>query len=303
VFGPALAELVDPAAVVELVATGFQFTEGPLWHPTGSYLLFSDLAGDVIRRWDDRAGSAAFRRPSGKANGLTYDHNCRLVACEHVGRRVTRTEPDGSLTILAAEYAGQPLNSPNDVVVASNGAIYFTDPPYGLQDYYGVARPQDLAFQGVYRIAPSGELRLVADDFAAPNGLAFSPDETRLYVDDTERGQLRVFDVLADGSLTNGRVFFDFAWEPAAAGLTGAPDGLKLDERGNVYCTGPGGIWVLSPAAKPLGLISLPEAPSNLNWAGPNWSTLYVTAQTSVYRLPMRVGGNRLGYMGTIGKS
>lgn len=292
-FSPRLSELLDPDAVVERVATGFKFTEGPVWHPTHAYLLFSDLADNVIRRWDERNGVRVFRAPSGKANGLTYDRDVRLVACEHVGRRVTRTEADGSVTVLAAEYAGRPLNSPNDVVVATSGAIYFTDPPYGLQDYYGIARPQDLAFQGVFRIAPGGQLDVVADDFEGPNGLAFSPDEQRLYVDDTERMHLRVFDVRPDGSLTNGRVFFDFMYPPGADGRAGVPDGLKVDECGNVYCTGPSGIWVLSPDAEPLGLIHLPEPPSNLNWAGHDWATLYITACSSVYRVRTRATGNR----------
>ncbi len=292
-FAPALRELLDPEATVERIATGFQFTEGPLWHPAGSFLLFSDLADNVIRRWDERVGIQDFRRPSGKANGLTFDREGRLIACEHVGRRVTRTDVDGSIAVLASAYQGTPLNSPNDVVVKSDGAVYFSDPPYGLQDFFGIARPQDLPFQGVYRIAPTGALNLVADDFAAPNGLAFSPDEQLLYVDDTERNHLRVFDVRADGSLANGRVFFDFAAATAADDRPGRPDGLKLDERGNVYCTGPGGVWVLSPAADPLGLISLPEVPSNLNWGGADRSTLYLTATTSVYRLPTLVVGDR----------
>jgi gluconolactonase len=292
-FSSALGDLVDPAAAVELVATGFQFTEGGVWHPTQEYLLFSDLAGDVIRRWDERSGVRVFRQPSGKANGLRYDRDARLVACEHVGRRVTRMEADGSLTVLAAEYGGLPLNSPNDVVVAADGAIYFTDPPYGLQDYYGIARPQDLEFQGVFRIAPDGQLDLIAEDFEGPNGLALSPDEKRLYVDDTERRHLRVFDVHADGSLANGRVFFDFVRAPGAEGLIGLPDGLKVDEHGNVYCTGPGGIWVLSPDAEPLGIIRVPEPPSNLNWAGRDWTTLYITSCSSVYCLRMRAAGNQ----------
>jgi gluconolactonase len=290
-FAPSLRHLVDPDAPVELIATGFQFTEGPLWHPSGDYLLFSDLAGDVVRRWDERSGVSVFRDPSSKANGLAYDRDLRLLACEHVGRRVTRTEADGSIVVLASEYGGKPLNSPNDVVVAADDAIYFTDPPYGLQDYYGIARPQDLDFQGVYRVAPDGRLDLLADDFAAPNGLAFAPDGRRLYVDDTERNHLRVFDVRPDGSLANGQLFFDFGRAAASDGLSGAPDGVKVDRHGNLFCTGPGGIWVLSPDAEPLGLIRLPEQPSNLNWAEPDRSVLYVTACTSVYRLRTRTTG------------
>ncbi len=290
-FSPSLYDLIDRDASIERVATGFAFTEGPLWHPTAHYLLFTDLAGDVIRRWDERSGVTEVRRPSGKANGLAYDRELRLVACEHVGRRVTRTASDGSICVLACEFGGKPLNSPNDVVVAGDGAVYFTDPPYGLQDYYGIARPQDLDFQGVYRIAPDGALSLVADDFVAPNGLAFSPDGRRLYVDDTERNHVRAFDVRPDGSLTNSTVLIDFARTPAADGLSGAPDGLKVDTRGNLFCTGPGGIWVLAADGEPLGLIRLPEQPSNLNWAGLDRSLLYVTARTSVYRVPTRTTG------------
>jgi gluconolactonase len=286
-----LRDLVDLDAPIERVASGFAFTEGPLWHPSGNYLLFSDLAGDVVRRWDECSGVSVFRKPSGKANGLAYDHDLRVVACEHVGRRVTRTEADGSVAVLASEYGGKPLNSPNDVVVAGDGAVYFTDPPYGLQDYYGIARPQDLDFQGVYRIGPDGRLTLLADDFAAPNGLAFAPNGRHLYVDDTERNHLRVFEVRPDGALANGHPFFDFGRAEIAAGLSGAPDGLKVDARGNVFCTGPGGIWVLSADAEPLGLIRLPEQPSNLNWAGHDRSVLYVTACTSVYRLRTHTTG------------
>ena len=294
-FSPAVQDLVALDAAVERIATGFLFTEGPVWHDQGQYLLFSDLAGDVVRRWDERGGVTEFRRPSGKSNGLTYDRQGRLVACEHVERRVTRTEADGSISVLASSYAGKLLNSPNDVVVKSDGAIYFSDPPYGLQEFYGIARPQDLDFQGVYRISAEGELRLLVGDFAAPNGLAFSPDESLLYVDDTERLHVRVFDVRPDGSLANSRVFFDFAPLAAKESLTGAPDGLKIDARGNLFCTGPGGIWVLSPTAEPLGLISVPEGPSNVNWGGPDWSTLFITATTSLYRLQTKVRGNRLG--------
>jgi gluconolactonase len=294
-FASALRELVDETATPERIATGFEFTEGPLWNRSGEYLLFSDLAGDVMRRWSEREGVAEVRHPSGKSNGLTYDRQDRLIACEHVGRRVTRTESDGSITVLASEYRGKPLNSPNDVVVKSDGSIYFSDPAYGLQDYYGIKRPQDLSFQGVYRIAPDGALTLLVDDFAAPNGLCFSPDESLLYVDDTERMYVRVFEVKSDGSLANGRIFFDFAArEPS---WKGAPDGMKLDERGNLYATGPGGVWIVDPSGAPLGLIEMPEVPSNLNWAGDDWRTLYVTAQTSVYRIRVKVTGNRVVYM------
>ncbi len=171
-----------------------------------------------------------------------------------------------------------------------------TDPPYGLAEYYGIPRPQDLPYQGLYRISPEGQLGLLVDDVQAPNGLCFSPDESRLYVDDTERGHVRVFEVRPGGSLAGGRVFFDYA--AAGPDDQGAPDGMKIDERGNLYATGPGGIWIVAPSGEALGLIAVPEAPSNLNWGGPGWRTLYVTACTSIYRIQMRVAGNRLAYMG-----
>ena len=295
-YSPKAAELLDPDAAVERVATGFLFTEGPLCDPRGRCLLFSDLAGDVLRSWSAEEGIVEVRRPSGKSNGRAWDAAGRLVACEHVGRRVTRTEADGSITVVASEYRGRPLNSPNDVVVKSDGSIYFSDPPFGLMDYYGIARPQDLPFQGVYRIAPDGALSLLADDFAAPNGLAFSPDESRLYVDDTERVQIRVFDVQADGSLAHGRLFFDYAArEPE---WTGNPDGLKVDALGNVWATGPGGIWAIDPSGAPLATVAIPEGPSNLNWGDADRKTLYITACSSVYRLRTKVAGNQVPGMG-----
>jgi gluconolactonase len=291
-LSPALTDLIDSDAAVERVATGFQFTEGPLWDPREGRLLFSDLAADVVRQWTHDGGVRDFRRPSGKANGLAYDANGCLVACEHVGRRVTRTERGGEIRVLAAEYGGKPLNSPNDVVVKSDGAIYFSDPPYGLMDFYGIAREQDLDFQGVYRIGPDGWVDLLVDDFAAPNGLAFTPDESRLYVDDTERGHIRAFDVRTDGTLGPGCVFFEYPG--AAPTAEGAPDGMKVDQLGNLFATGPGGVWVVDPGGAPLGVIELPESPSNLNWGEPDRRMLFITARTSVYCVRVRVAGSRV---------
>jgi len=283
--------LVDPAGGVERLATGFLFTEGPLWNPEQQCLLFSDMPGNVMRRWSETDGVREIRRPSAMSNGLTYDSQLRLIACEHETRRVTRTETDGSSQVVADAYDGKPLNSPNDVVVRSDGTIYFTDPNYGLQPFFGIEREQDLPYQGVYRVRPDGTIDLVADDFAEPNGLCFSPDESLLYINDTERMQIRVFHVDSEGGLSRGSLFF------TEEGEGGAPDGMKLDEHGNVYCTGPGGIWVFSREAEHLGVIEVPEQTANLNWGGPRWDTLYITASTSIYRLPMRVRGNRLTYM------
>ena len=292
--GPELYELLEEDVEVERLAGGFEFTEGPLWNAEEGYLLFSDMPGDVMRRWWEESGAVEeVRKPSNMSNGLTYDNEGRLVACEHATSRLTRTESDGTITTIASHYQGKELNSPNDVVVKSDGSIYFTDPPFGRAPYFGVERPQELGFQGVYRVAPeSGEPELLADDFEAPNGLCFSPDESLLYVNDTPRMHIRVFDVGRDGTIENGRVFF--VQEGTGEGK---PDGMKTDEQGNVYCTGPGGIWVISPEAEHLGTIRVPEKANNLNWGGPDWNTLYITASSSIYRVPTRIRGNRLNYM------
>jgi gluconolactonase len=291
VVSPRIAELIDPAATVERLATGFLFTEGPLWDRDNRRLYFSDMPGNVMRTWREGEGVREARCPSDMSNGLTFDSQRRLIACEHATRRVTRTERDGTISVVADRFRGTPLNSPNDVIVKSDGSIYFSDPNYGLKEYYGIKRPQDLPFQGVYRVAPTGELELLADDFAEPNGLCFSLGESRLYINDTERMHIRVFDVSADGSIANGRVFFE------ESGTGGAPDGMKVDERGNVYCTGPGGIWVISAAGQHLGVISVPEVTANMNWGDDDWRTLYITASSSIYRLRAKVAGNRVPYM------
>ena len=292
--GPELYELLEEDVEVERLAGGFEFTEGPLWNAEEGYLLFSDMPGDVMRRWwEESEVVEEVRKPSNMSNGLTYDNEGRLVACEHATSRLTRTESDGTITTIASHYQGKELNSPNDVVVKSDGSIYFTDPPFGRAPYFGVERPQELDFQGVYRVVPeSGEPELLADDFEGPNGLCFSPDESLLYVNDTPRMHIRVFDVGRDGTIENGRVFF--VQEGTGEGK---PDGMKTDEQGNVYCTGPGGIWVISPEAEHLGTIRVPEKANNLNWGGPDWNTLYITASSSIYRVPTRIRGNRLNYM------
>lgn len=286
-------QLVAEDAEVERVADGFEFTEGPVWNPPGGYLLFSDIPGDAVFRWEEGAGVSEYRRPSHHSNGLTIDAQGRLLACHHGSHVVTREELDGTVAVIASHYEGKELNSPNDVVVRSDGSIYFTDPPYGR----GMESEQQLPFQGVYRIPPGGgDLQLLVDDFARPNGLCFSPDERVLYIDDTERMHIRAFDVAPDGSLGSGRLFFQ---EEASEELgRGAPDGMKADERGNVYCTGPGGVWVIGPEGDHLGVIRVPENTANLNWGGADWSTLYLTATHAVYRIPMQVRGSRASFTG-----
>ena len=289
VFGPLLprtpcfADLFPPRVRLERVARGFRFTEGPVWFPLQDCLLFSDIPASCIHRLTVDGGVYVFREPSGHANGLTRDAAGRLIACEQGNRRVTRTEADGTLKVLADSYGGQRLNSPNDVVVGVNGAIYFTDPPYGIRP-----EQQELALQGVYRIDPErGDVSLVADDFDRPNGLAFSPDGRQLYVDDSSaRRHIRVFDVSEDGSLKNGRLFHDMR-----VPQRGAPDGMKVDAQGNVYCTGAGGVWVFDPGGQHLGTILMPEKPSNCAWGDRDCKSLYITAPAAVYRIRVSIPG------------
>ncbi|MGN6101300.1 MAG: SMP-30/gluconolactonase/LRE family protein [Devosia sp.] len=284
---PRFAEVVGADVALERLATGFDFTEGPIWHPREKHLTFSDMPGDHMRRWTEASGITTFRRPCNRANGNTYDRGGRMLSCEHATSRVTRTEPDGSITVLATHYEGRELNSPNDIVVKSDGRIYFTDPTYGRMPYYGVERPQQLDFQGVYRVDPDGaNLTLLADDFSQPNGLCFSLDEKRLFVNDTERGHIRVFDVGADGGLTGSSVWAEVKGEGA-----GGPDGMKIDSRGNLYCCGPGGLHVFSPEAQSLGVIRVPEVVANFTWGDEDMKSLFLTASGSLYRVRTRTPG------------
>jgi gluconolactonase len=231
---------------------------------------------------------------------MTLDNDGRLIVCEHSTSSVVRMDPDGAGSgreVLATHYDGRELNSPNDVVVSSDGAILFTDPTYGRMPGFGIEREQDLDFQGVYRIAPGGgEPELLVDDFAQPNGLCFSPDESLLYINDTDRAHIRVFDVAADGSLQNGRVLAD-GIGTASLEKGDLVDGMKLDERGNVWVTGPGGVCVFNPEGEHIGTVEVPEPVGNLNWGGPDWNWLFIPATSSVYRIECKVSGNRLPYM------
>ncbi len=281
-----LLDLVDSGAQVEQIGTGCVFTEGPIWDAEGDFLLFSDIPANQMKKWTSDSGITTFRQPSVKSNGLTYYKKKRLIACEHANRRVSRTESDGTVTTIASHYEEKKLNSPNDVVVKSNGSIYFTDPPYGLTAMYGEEGGQELDFQGVYRLSEDGqELTLLVDDFDRPNGLCFSPDESVLYVDDTARMHVRAFDVQSDGTLANGRIFAE------EEGENGVPDGMKVDQQGNVYLTGPGGIWVFDPVGTHLGVIQVPEVTANLGWGEDDWKTLFITATTSIYRIQLKVSG------------
>lgn len=297
---PAFDKIAPGNAVIEKIAGGYIFTEGPLWmRGEGGYLLFSDVPGNAIYRWNKDGKTSTFRKPvfagtvpEGQflgSNGLLLDKQGRLISCEHGNRRVARTEKDGTIKVLADRFEGKRLNSPNDAVYKRNGDLYFTDPPYGFAKQDDDPA-KELQFNGVYRLTPSGKLDLLVKDMTRPNGLAFSPDEKKLYIanSDPARKIWMVYDVQADGTLSGGRVFYDVTKETAE----GLPDGMKVDSEGNVYGTGPGGIWVFSPAGKHLGTIAPTEVPANCNW-GDDGKTLYMTARTGVYRVKLNSKGNR----------
>ena len=294
---PKLDGILDKSQPIQEIATGFGGelgpAEGPVWIKEGKYLLFSDIHANKRRKYTPgQAGVTVFKEPTNRANGLTRDLQGRLLACEHDSRRVTRQEADGSITVIANSFQGKRLNRPNDVVVKSDGSIYFTDPGANiLPDQW------DLTFGGVYRVsADLGSMTLLIDHFVQPNGLCFTPDESQLYVNDTTRAHIRVFDVGSDHALSNGRVFAEAIGDGDLA-KGELVDGMKLDERGNVYVTGPKGVWIFAPDGEHLGVIEVPENVGNLNWGGDDWRTLFIPASTSVYSVRMKVGGNKLGYM------
>ncbi len=274
----------------EELGSGFEFTEGPIWHPVERHLIFSDMPGDHMRRWSAEAGIETFRKPSNMANGNAYDREGCIVTCEHFTSHVTRTNLDGSIEILVTHHGDMELNSPNDIVVKGDGGIYFTDPTFGRMEYYGNPRDTELDFQGVYRIEPEDNaLNLLVDEFAQPNGLCFSLDESRLFVNDTERVHVRVFDVNPDGTLSNGRV-----WAETTGEGEGAPDGMKIDSAENLYCCGPGGIHVFDTDANCLGVIKTPRATANYAWGDEDLCSLFITASTSLYRIRVKVPGLKL---------
>ena len=292
-----LRELIDPDADVRQIGTGFQFTEGPIWNAAGDFLLFSDMPGDVRRRWSEADGVSEVMRPANKCNGMVYDADGNLLVCEHSTSTLVRERPDGTREAIATHFRGKELNSPNDVVTRSDGSIYFSDPWYGRMPVFGVERERELGFQGVYRLAPGGgdpELVVGEDEFEMPNGLCFSPDESLLYVNDTPNARIRVYDVGDDGSLSGGRLFLDRIGDGEVD--HGAPDGMKCDERGNIWVTGPGGVWVINPAGEHIGVVEVPEVVGNLAWGGAGWRTLFIPASTSVYSIETKVASARLPY-------
>ena len=300
---PALDKIVPIGAKVEKIRGDFRFIEGPVWSRSGGYLLFSDIPANEVMKWTPDGNVSVFRNeifkgayPDGVligSNGLTLDHEGRLISAEHGNRRVTRLEKNGSVTVLADRYDGKRLNSPNDVIVKKNGDVYFTDPAGLLRNFPADAkdRPtQELEFNGVYRITAAGKLDLLTKDIPYPNGIAFTPDEKKLYVANSRVDKFwMVFDVKADGTLVNGRKFFDATNIPGED----VPDGMKVDTAGNIYATGPAGIMIFSPEGKLLGTIQFPELPANCGWGDADGKTLYVTARTGLYRIRLKIAGIR----------
>jgi gluconolactonase len=278
---PQFWDLVDHNAKLGVVGTGFGFTEGPVWDPAGFLYLSDEPINKIFRLHLDGRKEEVIAL--GDPDGNTFDRQHRLIDCASVLRAIIEVTPDGRYKILADHYDGKKLNSPNDVIVGPDGALYFTDPTLDLV----AGEKQEIPFQGVYRLDAKGDVKLLTRDLTQPNGLAFSPDGRHFYVDDSEKRNIRVYDVASDGTLTNGRVFGE---EPGGKG-DGVPDGMRVDKNGNLFVTGPKGIWVWDAKGNHLGTIVMPEQPANLNWGDKDYRTLYITATTSVYRLEMKTQG------------
>jgi gluconolactonase len=292
VHDPRFRLLLQPNAFLEKLTGDCLWAEGPVYFPATDLLIWSDIPNNRMLRWAPGMGVGVYRAPSNFSNGNTRDREGRLVSCEHGARRVTRTEHDGSVTVIASHFDGKKLNSPNDVIVDSEGAIWFTDPDYGIiSDYEGYRAESEIGRCNVYRVAPGEtQVRLVCDDFVKPNGLAFSPDESKLYIadsaashDDDAPRHIRVFDVEKDGALRNGRVFIEMQ--------SGVPDGLRTDEQGNVWTSAEDGVHCYAPDGALLGKILIPEVVANLTFGGLRRNRLFITATSSVYAVHVGVRG------------
>ncbi len=298
---PAIDEIVGPNPKIFKLAEGFQFSEGPVWVREGGYLLFSDPNANTQYKYTRDSQLSIFRNPSGYSgadiaeyhqpgsNGLTLDRDGRLTINEHGNRRVTRLEKDGSLTVLADRFEGKRLNSPNDLVYRSDGTLYFTDPPFGLPKAFNDPR-KELPYSGVFSLR-DGKLQLIANDLTGPNGIAFSPDEKYLYVTnwDEKKKVVMRYESHPDGTVSDGEVFFDMTSAPGEDAL----DGMKIDRRGNLYVSGPGGLWIISPEGKHLGTVIAPKHPHNMAWGDDDGKTLYLCAREGLYKMPLRIPGIR----------
>jgi gluconolactonase len=289
-LAPEFEKIISASEPIHDLADGFGGAqgpaEGPLWWREGGYLVFSDIHNNRRMKYESGKGVSLLLEPTNRANGLTRDLQGRLVACEHDSRRVTRQELDGSITVIANSFQGRQLNRPNDVIVKSDGCIYFTDPwtsPNAAQQW-------DLTFSGVYRVTPDlGTLTLLADDFIVPNGLAFSPDESVLYINDSRRGHIRAFDVAPNGTLAKAS---DHVFVDLRGAESGVPDGMKVDVEGNVYCGGAGGLWVIDPKGKKLGrIVHGAPATTNLAFGGADWKTLYFTSRNHLGSVNVKIAG------------
>jgi gluconolactonase len=281
-LSPKFWDIVDPRTKLQTVATGFGFTEGPMWDAAGFLYVSDETINKIFRVYPD--GKKEEVIALGDPDGNTFDRQHRLIDCASALRAIIAVTPDGKYKILADHYNGKKFNSPNDVIVGPDGALYFTDPTLDLV----TGEKQEIPFQGVYRLDDQGNVRLLTKDLTQPNGLAFSPDGKHFYIDDSEKRNIRVYDVAADGTLSNGRIFGE---EPGAK-HDGVPDGIKVDKNGNLFVTGPEGIWVWDAQGNHLGTIAMPEQPANLTWGDKDYRTLYITATTSVYRLELKTQGH-----------
>jgi gluconolactonase len=280
-ISPTFWNLVDRNAKLETVATGFGFTEGPMWDPAGFLYVSDETLNKIFRVHPDGRKDEVISL--GDPDGNTFDRHHRLIDCASVLRAIIEVTPEGKYKILADHYEEKKFNSPNDVIVGPDGALYFTDPTLDLVS----GQKQEIPYQGVYRLDDKGSVRLLTKELTQPNGLAFSPDGKHFYVDDSEKRNIRVYDVTPDGALSNGRIFGE---EPGGK-HDGVPDGIKVDKNGNLFVTGPKGIWVWDASGNHVGTIVMPEQPANLTWGDKDYRTLYITATTSVYRLQMTTTG------------
>ncbi len=274
--------VLDAGTALRKIAGNFTFTEGPIWHPQDHWLMFSDIAESNQWRWYGAGDVTLFRTPTNQANGNCFDTSGAVVTCEHASSHLVRHDHGGKrVTVIASHYNGTPLNSPNDVICDTSGRLWFTDPSFGrIREDLGIIRDQELDFQGVFRLDPDGTLALVVSDFQQPNGLCFDVTGTKLFVNDSWGPHIRLFDIMADGSLSGGGV-----WAVIEGEGEGVPDGMKVDLAGRLYCNGPGGVHVYSPQAEKLGVIATPEKSTNFCFGGPARNTLFITASTSVYAI------------------